>query len=310
MAFDLMKKIKQLCKGCIDDDEICIFLVAAILGFLLCIFLKNNEPFTDFAPFNEEDGGNEELVGKSEDSDPVLGLKTIQRNPENVPPSLQKDFQTLQQNSQKYTAQNIQNKQGLNQMNNAQFQPFQGWDFHGYAPVDLKLDVKPQVPSNKGPMGPDRPMTGDLAIKVMPDGKRVMAPQQAFEKDSMLERQTGMDLDGDGRVLPPVVPLKAHEKDYARKRDQELKIVLIYATWCGHSKKMLHDFAKIESEYHNKTINGTLVLIEKHTDENKELVKEYGVKGFPTLFSVKNGNRSPLNERSYEGLKNHIENNV
>jgi thiol-disulfide isomerase/thioredoxin len=89
-----------------------------------------------------------------------------------------------------------------------------------------------------------------------------------------------------------------------------LKIVLIYASWCGHSKKMLPDFAKIESEFHNKTINGTLVIIEKHTDENKELVKEYGVKGFPTLFSVKNGTRSPLNERTYEGLKNHIESNA
>lgn len=263
MAFDLMKKIKQLCKGCIDDDEVCIFIVAAILGFLLCVFLRNNEPFTDFAPFNEE-GDSDTLVGKSGSSEPVLGLQAVQKKPDNVPPSLQKDYQTLQQNSQKYTAQNIQNKQGLLQMNNAQFQPFQGWDFHGYAPVDLKLDVKPQVPSNKGPMGPDRPLT---------------APSQ--EPSQITESST-----------------------------DELKIVLIYASWCGHSKKMLPDFAKIEAEFHNKTINGTLVKIEKYTDENKELVKEYGVKGFPTLFSIKNGNRSPLNERSYEGLKNHIESNA
>jgi thiol-disulfide isomerase/thioredoxin len=264
MAFDLMKKIKKMCKGCIDDDEVCIFIVAAILGFLLCVFLRNNEPFTDFAPFNEGDGGNEALVGNSGSPDTVLGLQAVQKTPDNVPPSLQKDYQMVQQNSQKYTAQNIQNKQGLLQMNNAQFQPFQGWDFHGYAPVDLKLDVRSQVPSNKGPMGPDRPMA---------------APPQGDPQE------TG-------------------------SAQNELKIVLIYASWCGHSKKMLPDFAKIESEFNNKTINGTLVIIEKHTDENKELVKEYGVKGFPTLFSVKNGTRSPLNERTYEGLKSHIESNA
>ena len=90
----------------------------------------------------------------------------------------------------------------------------------------------------------------------------------------------------------------------------ELKIVLIYADWCGHSKKMLPDFKKIEAEFHNQTINGTLVLIEKYTDQEKDKVKEFGVRGFPTLFSIKNGKRSPLNERSYDGLKNHIMNNA
>ena len=266
MISDLMKRIKKMCKGCIDDDEVCIFVVALICGFLLCMFLRNNEPFTDFAPFDQgEGGGGDQLIGGA--GEPILGLKTVQKRPVDVPPSLKNDYQKIQASSKQYSAQNIQNKQQLLQMENSQFKPFQGWDFNGYAPVDLKLDVTSQVPSGKGPMGPDRPLT---------------APPS----------QMGGGAQKGGGA------------------QNELKIVLIYATWCGHSKKMLPDYAKIESEFNNKMINNTLVTIEKHTDENKALVKEYGAKGFPTLFSVKNGTRSPLNERSYEGLKNHITNNA
>jgi len=265
MVTDLMKQIKKMCKGCIDDDEVCIFVVAAILGFLLCIFLRNNEPFTDFAPFDPEGGDDAPLVGNTGARESVLGLKTVQQKPENVPPSLQNDYQKIQASSRQYSAQNVQNKQQLLQMENSQFKPFQGWDFNGYAPVDLKLDVKAQVPSNKGPMGPDRPLMAE-------------APTQKAQR--------------------------------AGSPQNELKIVLIYASWCGHSKKMLPDFAKIEAEFNNQMVNNTLVIIEKHTDENKAMVKEYGVKGFPALFSIKNGTRSPLNERTYEGLKNHITNNA
>ena len=44
MGFDIMKEIKGLCKGCIDDEDWCIFIVAAILGFLLCMYI-GKEPF-------------------------------------------------------------------------------------------------------------------------------------------------------------------------------------------------------------------------------------------------------------------------
>ena len=101
MGFDLMKKIKQMCKGCIDDDDICIFVVAAILGFLLCVFLRTNEPFSNFAPFNE--GENDVLIEHlQDDKAPVLGLQTKQKKTENVPPSLQNDYQKIQQNTKQY----------------------------------------------------------------------------------------------------------------------------------------------------------------------------------------------------------------
>ena len=270
MLGSLIDTIKKMCKGCIDDDDVCIFIVAAILGFLLCyIIQRNQDPFENYAEL--EEAYNEKPIGsKTDSSSEVVGQKPIKRTVESVPPSLQKDYQGVM-SAKQYQGVNLQNKQGLMVMDNAKFLPFQGWDFNGYAPVDLVLNTEMKVPKDldKGPMGPDRPLANELGD----------APS------------------------PSSVPSGGGSKN-------ELKIVLIYADWCGHSKKMLPDYSKIEAEFHNQTINDTLVLIEKYTDKDKAKVKEYGVRGFPSLFSHKNGQRSPLNERTYQGLKDHIMSNV
>ena len=264
MLEGFMKQIKKMCKGCIDDDDMCIFVVAAIMGFLLCMFLKN-EPFQNFADL--EEAYDQKPIGSMNDSVETeqLGIKPKKRSPEKIPPSLERDYKAMKGSSKEYPLNNIQNKQGLMTQETAKFMPFQGWDQHGYAPIDLVLDVVPMPKDmGQGPMGPDRPMAQDT-LSAPPSGG---------------------------------------------KPKNELKIVLIYADWCGHSKKMLPDYQKIESEFNNKTINDTLVIIEKYTDKNKEIVEEYGVKGFPSLFTHKNGQRSPLNERTYDGLKSHINSNV
>ena len=38
------------------------------------------------------------------------------------------------------------------------------------------------------------------------------------------------------------------------KSGNKLKLVLFYAPWCGHSKKMLKDYDNVISQYHNKDI--------------------------------------------------------
>lgn len=271
MLEGLIRNIKKMCKGCIDDEDVCIFVVAAILGFLLCyIIQQNQDPFENYAEL--EEAFDEKPIGSTPESKEVVGQKPKKRSVESVPPSLEKDYQGVM-SSKQYLGENIQNKQGLMVSENSKFLPFQGWDFHGYAPVDLVLQTEGGVvvPKDlgKGPMGPDRPLANE--------------PEDV--------------------ASPSSVPSGGGSKN-------ELRIVLIYAEWCGHSKKMLPDYSKIEAEFHNQTINDTLVLIEKYTDKDKEKVKEYGVRGFPTLFSHKNGQRSPLNERTYQGLKDHIMSNV
>jgi len=72
-----------------------------------------------------------------------------------------------------------------------------------------------------------------------------------------------------------------------------LEVVIIYAPWCGWSKKSLPDFNKMKQNL-NTTSNGwtiTCVLYDSETPEGKEKVKEYDVKGFPAVFVDINDSR-------------------
>ena len=87
----------------------------------------------------------------------------------------------------------------------------------------------------------------------------------------------------------------------------EVNLVLLYAPWCGHSKKMLPDYERIKSEFHGKVMNGKKVNIMMYdSDVDKDKVKEYGVKGFPTLFVEKDGNRESFPHRSYEKISGYL----
>ena len=87
----------------------------------------------------------------------------------------------------------------------------------------------------------------------------------------------------------------------------ELKVILIYAPWCGHSKKMLPDYERVKSEFDGKVVNGkTVRILMYNSDVDKDKVKEYGVKGFPTLFVEKNGARENFPHRTYDKIVEYI----
>jgi thiol-disulfide isomerase/thioredoxin len=87
----------------------------------------------------------------------------------------------------------------------------------------------------------------------------------------------------------------------------EVNLVLVYAPWCGHSKKMLPDYERIKSEFHGQTMNGKKVNIMMYdSDVDKDKVKEYGVKGFPSLFIEKDGNRESFPHRTYDKISGYL----
>ena len=88
-----------------------------------------------------------------------------------------------------------------------------------------------------------------------------------------------------------------------------INLHLIYAPWCGHSKKALPDFDMLMSEFDGQMMNGYKLNIKKHNaDEDKSVSKKFNVKGFPSyVMETVNGGVSeskPVNERSYDGLLN------
>jgi thiol-disulfide isomerase/thioredoxin len=56
-------------------------------------------------------------------------------------------------------------------------------------------------------------------------------------------------------------------------------VLIFYAPWCGHCKKSMNDFKQASSMG-----NGKIMLI--NSDEEPEAVKQYNVRGFPTIMKA------------------------
>ena len=76
-----------------------------------------------------------------------------------------------------------------------------------------------------------------------------------------------------------------------------IDIVIVYAPWCGWSKKSLPDFKKMEAKLNNvppSLTNGwtvTTTIYDSETPEGKAKAKELNVKGFPSVLVNVNGER-------------------
>jgi len=68
---------------------------------------------------------------------------------------------------------------------------------------------------------------------------------------------------------------KSKYEDYKHKPI----LFLFCADWCGHCHHFMPTFEKLRQEY----VDDSKLKVVKVNDKNKELVKLYGVEGFPTL---------------------------
>ena len=68
---------------------------------------------------------------------------------------------------------------------------------------------------------------------------------------------------------------KSKYEDYKNKPI----LFLFWADWCGHCHHFMPVFEKLKQEY----VDENKLKVVKVSDKNKELVKLYGIEGFPTL---------------------------
>ena len=65
-----------------------------------------------------------------------------------------------------------------------------------------------------------------------------------------------------------------------------LTIVLFYAPWCGHCKKLMPEFDEFAKE---KKGDKKIKIIKVDCVENTKMAKKYGIESFPTIKCLKDG---------------------
>ena len=83
--------------------------------------------------------------------------------------------------------------------------------------------------------------------------------------------------------------------------------VMFYAPWCGHCKTTKPEFQKLQETYKGPI---KIIAIDCDDDENKELVAQQEVKGFPTIRYYPSGLSGKYDEyngdRTAEGFKEYF----
>lgn len=283
--------VKKIC----DDDEVCIMLAFVLVGFMLCYLFKNQ--ISGYMDFKSVQSEFDPLIGGPN----VIKYDPIDYQPR--PPQQPKP----QPVEQKIEVENVKNKHTKrNQMKK------QG-------PVGLKLkarrepDPTPSTERQLGVMAAKPPVNGggvqQMAGLQIQDAT-IFKPfdevwNPGFMPLDMVFKGSPSQMAADrptGHIGPK------QQMGPATMPTKEINLVLVYAPWCGHSKNMLPDYERIKSEFDGQTINGKKInIIMYNSDVDKDKVKEYDVKGFPSLFFESDGRRESFPHREYSKIKAFLE---
>ena len=268
----LISSIKKLC----SNDETCVMIVFIFVGFMLCYLFKDE--IDGFAPIEGGDNGSRDRprdrprdrfrYGPSQPGDGPIGIELNKRQPEPTP-SMERQMKAMAAKSSVTGPPIGQHLPGVSVQESMMFKPFDEIWNPGFMPLDM----------------------------VFKDIQKMPIPSIAGPQPSV----------GPKPFVGGPQPSVGQKPSDGVKGD--LKVILVYAPWCGHSKKMLPDYEKVKAEFHGQVVNGKQVsILMYNSDVDKDKVKEYGVKGFPTLFVEKNGVREPFPHRSYDKIVEYIKN--
>jgi|694.fasta_scaffold138478_6 thiol-disulfide isomerase/thioredoxin len=80
------------------------------------------------------------------------------------------------------------------------------------------------------------------------------------------------------------------------ENDNKGTLVLFHADWCGHCKRLMPEFQNFESNY-----QGPVNIVKYNESQDKELIQQHNVQGYPTIRYYPNGLDDVQNYSDYEG---------
>jgi thioredoxin 1 len=75
-----------------------------------------------------------------------------------------------------------------------------------------------------------------------------------------------------------------NKETFFEKTEKGISIVDFWAPWCGPCRMLAPVLDKIA-----KTYEGEVNILKVNTDENQDLVAEFGIRSIPTILYMKNG---------------------
>ena len=104
-------------------------------------------------------------------------------------------------------------------------------------------------------------------------------------------------------VTVNVLGLKKNQEGFTDSNGKKL-IVLFYAPWCGHCKKMMPEWDKLAAKLQG---DPSVEVVKVNSDEEVEKAKKEGVQTYPTIMMYKDGNKVPYKgERTAEAIEQFV----
>ncbi len=301
----ILKSVKDFC----NDDDTCLVCVLVLAGFLLCMFLNDKSGFANLDELDPgalvHTAGAVASVKPTQGTDPqeVKVGQQLKKRDAAAPASIAKQIEIARGAPRPEQKLPPVQKPGLMVQDASIFKPFDEVWNPGFMPLDMVFKGAVGAGAGSKPSVPAAPVAGPVAgpsagPATGPSGVRGVGASQS---GGLIDTIKGA-FSGDK---------KPEVKGVESGPQSELKMILVYAPWCGHSKKMIPDYEKVKSEFDGKTVNNSKVsVVMYNSDVDKAKVKEYKVKGFPTLFVEKNGELSPFPHRTYEKISEYIKSNA
>ena len=96
-----------------------------------------------------------------------------------------------------------------------------------------------------------------------------------------------------------------HDKLEEYISPDKTSLVLFYADWCGHCKKLKPTWKECSEKAKKDGLNMVQINVGEGTDKDKELCEKYEIDGYPTIILFKNGKATPYNgPRTEDGFIN------